>query len=181
VSGIELADRRWERNGWQAGKVNPKAALKVDEWYGGSYVDQGFESSSCARIHRSLPQPAMAGSCGGVGGWGYAAFEYDAASNVFRPGNLTDEPPQANDAKCGFACHTNAQTKDYVFTDYGKRWTRTKLPPKILEPIRRQFGVPDRVPNIPVPKVRLKRPCVVAGIGKGNYSSPNYVIQKLAS
>jgi Cytochrome P460 len=42
------------------------------------------------------------------GGWGYAAFEYDAASNVFRPGNLTDEPPQANDAKCGFACHTNA-------------------------------------------------------------------------
>jgi Cytochrome P460 len=23
------------------------------------------------------------------GGWGYAAFEYDAASNVFRPGNLT--------------------------------------------------------------------------------------------
>jgi hypothetical protein len=55
------------------------------------------------------------------GGWGYAEFEYDIASDAFRPGALTDMPPQGNDAKCGFACHTNAQTKDYVFTDYGKR------------------------------------------------------------
>jgi hypothetical protein len=55
------------------------------------------------------------------GGWGYAVFEYDAASGVFRPGTLSDQPPQGNDAKCGFACHTIAQTRDYVFTDYGKR------------------------------------------------------------
>jgi len=55
------------------------------------------------------------------GGWGYAEFEYDAASDTFRPGTLTDEPPQANDAKCGFACHTIVKTRDYVFTDYGKR------------------------------------------------------------
>src|ERR1700729_4277122 len=33
------------------------------------------------------------------GGWGYAEFEYDAAADTFRPGNLNDEPPQANDAK----------------------------------------------------------------------------------
>jgi cytochrome P460 len=55
------------------------------------------------------------------GGWGYGEFEYDAASDTFRPGTLTDSPPQANDAKCGFACHTLVKTRDYVFTDYGKR------------------------------------------------------------
>ena len=32
-----------------------------------------------------------------------------------------DTPPQANDAKCGFACHTIVKNRDYVFTDYGKR------------------------------------------------------------
>ena len=55
------------------------------------------------------------------GGWGYAVFKYDAASDTFRPGNLDDEPPQANDAKCGFACHTVVEKRDYVFTEYGKR------------------------------------------------------------
>ena len=55
------------------------------------------------------------------GGWGYAEFEYDAATNAFRPGTLTDKPPQGNDARCGFACHTAVKTKDYVFTDYGHR------------------------------------------------------------
>ncbi len=37
------------------------------------------------------------------GGWGFAEFEYDPAADAFRPGNLNDTPPQANDAKCGFA------------------------------------------------------------------------------
>jgi len=30
-------------------------------------------------------------------------------------------PPQVNDAMCGFACHTTAKMRDYVFTEYGKR------------------------------------------------------------
>ena len=55
------------------------------------------------------------------GGWGYGAFEYDAATDVFRPANTTDNPPQENDAKCGHACHTVVQNRDYVFTEYGKR------------------------------------------------------------
>jgi mono/diheme cytochrome c family protein len=55
------------------------------------------------------------------GGWGYGAFEYDAASNTFTPATLKDKPPQGHDAKCGFACHTAVKTKDYVFTDYGRR------------------------------------------------------------
>ena len=55
------------------------------------------------------------------GGWGYAEFEYDAASDTFRPGTLADKPPQANDAKCGFACHTIVKKQDYVFTEFPKR------------------------------------------------------------
>jgi hypothetical protein len=55
------------------------------------------------------------------GGWGYAEFEYEAASDSFRPGALTDTPPQGNDAKCGFACHTVVKKQDYIFTEYAKR------------------------------------------------------------
>jgi hypothetical protein len=55
------------------------------------------------------------------GGWGYGAFEYEPASDSFRPGNTTDQPPQANDAKCGFGCHTIVKSRDYVFTEYPKR------------------------------------------------------------
>ena len=55
------------------------------------------------------------------GGWGWAVFDYDAASDTFTPGTLAGKPPQGNDAKCGFACHTTVKTRDYVFTDYGHR------------------------------------------------------------
>ena len=55
------------------------------------------------------------------GGWGYAEFEYDAESDTFRPGTVTDKPPQQNDAKCGFGCHTIVKKQDYVFTEYPKR------------------------------------------------------------
>jgi hypothetical protein len=55
------------------------------------------------------------------GGWGWAAFKYDGASDRFSPATQADMPPQANDAKCGLACHTIARTRDYVFTEYGKR------------------------------------------------------------
>jgi hypothetical protein len=55
------------------------------------------------------------------GGWGWAAFKYDASSATFAPSTEADLPPQANDAKCGFACHTVVQGRDYVFTEYGKR------------------------------------------------------------
>jgi hypothetical protein len=55
------------------------------------------------------------------GGWGYAVFDYNAASDTFTPGTTAGTPPQRNDAKCGFACHTAAKSRDYVFTEYGKR------------------------------------------------------------
>jgi hypothetical protein len=55
------------------------------------------------------------------GGWGWVEFEYDPASETFRPGDTSDKPPQERDAKRGFACHTIVADKDYVFTVYPKR------------------------------------------------------------
>jgi hypothetical protein len=55
------------------------------------------------------------------GGWGWGAFEYDATSDKFRPATSADKPPQGNDAKCGFACHTTVKARDYVFTEFAKR------------------------------------------------------------
>lgn len=55
------------------------------------------------------------------GGWGYAVFDYDAATGTFTPGTKAGTPPQDNDAKCGFACHARAASRDYVFTEYGQR------------------------------------------------------------
>src|ERR1700683_3587666 len=47
-------------------------------------------------------------------GWAYAAFDYDPASDTFKP-----DPTGA--VNCGFACHTGVAAKDYIFTAYGKR------------------------------------------------------------
>jgi hypothetical protein len=54
-------------------------------------------------------------------GWGYAVFDYDAASDTFAPGTLAGKPPQGNDAKCGAACHKLAAKTDFIFTAYPKR------------------------------------------------------------
>jgi hypothetical protein len=55
------------------------------------------------------------------GGWGYAFFEYDTLSHTFSPATTKSTPPQANDAKCGFGCHSVVKMRDYVFTDYHTR------------------------------------------------------------
>jgi Cytochrome P460 len=47
------------------------------------------------------------------GGWGYAQFNYNAASDTFTP--------EGSGANCGYACHTIVKAKDYIFTAYGKR------------------------------------------------------------
>ena len=48
------------------------------------------------------------------GGWGYAVFNYDAASDKF-----TADPKSPSD--CGYACHTPVKAKDYIFHPYQKR------------------------------------------------------------
>jgi hypothetical protein len=47
------------------------------------------------------------------GNWGYAQFNYDPALATFTP--------LGEGYKCGFACHTIVQAKDYVFTAYPAR------------------------------------------------------------
>ena len=54
-------------------------------------------------------------------GWGYAMFDYDAASGTFAPATTASKPPVGHDAKCGAACHTLAASKDYIFTVYPRR------------------------------------------------------------
>src|ERR1700731_780382 len=49
------------------------------------------------------------------GGWGYAVFDYDTTSDTFTPGTLAGKPPQGNDAKCGFACHTRVKDQRLRF------------------------------------------------------------------
>ncbi len=46
---------------------------------------------------------------------------YDAAADTFAPGTLANQPPQANDAKCGVTCHSTVKSRDYVFTEYAHR------------------------------------------------------------
>jgi len=55
------------------------------------------------------------------GGWGWGSFDYDAASDTFSPATEAATPPQGHDAKCGFACHTLAKSRDYVFTEFAHR------------------------------------------------------------
>jgi hypothetical protein len=48
------------------------------------------------------------------GGWGYAVFNYDPASDKF-----TADTKSPSD--CGHACHTAVKAKDYIFHPYQKR------------------------------------------------------------
>ncbi len=98
------------------------------------------DGAKMAKIHwkpkqlDALPGPTVAGTLldvdfmvkdskrfADIGGWGYAVFRYDAKSDMFTPGTLEQKPPQGNDAMCGVACHSIVKSKDYVFTEYGKR------------------------------------------------------------
>jgi cytochrome P460 len=48
------------------------------------------------------------------GGWGYAVFNYDPATDKF-----SADPKSPSD--CGYACHTPVKAKDYIFHPYQKR------------------------------------------------------------
>jgi len=47
------------------------------------------------------------------GGWGYALFNYEAASD-----NFTADPSPSD---CGHACHVTVKAKDHIFHPYQKR------------------------------------------------------------
>jgi hypothetical protein len=48
-----------------------------------------------------------------TGGWGYALFNYEAASDKFTA--------DASPSDCGNACHVAVKSKDYIFHPYEKR------------------------------------------------------------
>src|SRR5205085_1411687 len=48
------------------------------------------------------------------GGWGYAQFDYNPASDTFAPN-------KDGTVNCGYACHTAVVAKDYIFHPYQKR------------------------------------------------------------
>ena len=49
-----------------------------------------------------------------TGGWGYAVFNYDAASDKF-------SADLGSPADCGHSCHVALKAKDYIFHPYEKR------------------------------------------------------------
>jgi len=49
-----------------------------------------------------------------TGGWGYAVYNYDAATNKF-----SADPTALQD--CGQTCHVTVKAKDYIFHPYQKR------------------------------------------------------------
>jgi hypothetical protein len=49
-----------------------------------------------------------------TGGWGYAVFNYEPASDKFTP-----DPKSLSD--CGQTCHVAVKAKDYIFHPYQKR------------------------------------------------------------
>jgi hypothetical protein len=49
-------------------------------------------------------------------GWAYAQWAYDAATDMFKPSELSP-----SGTECGYACHTAVSAQDYIFTAYPKR------------------------------------------------------------
>lgn len=53
-------------------------------------------------------------------GWAYAQFEYDPATDTFKPSTLLGTLSSTGH-ECGYACHTVVAKDDYIFTAYPKR------------------------------------------------------------
>ena len=62
---------------------------------------------------RRVPSRRSSARFPNSGGWGYALFNYEAASDKF-----TADPSPSN---CGHACHVAVKAKDYIFHPYQKR------------------------------------------------------------
>ena len=49
-------------------------------------------------------------------GWAYAQWDYDPATDTFKPSELSP-----SGSECGFACHTKVSAQDYIWTPYPNR------------------------------------------------------------
>jgi hypothetical protein len=108
------------------GKPFPDGSKIVKiEWRPKKLTDPPFSASTPDTVPGDLAQVEFIVKDGtrfsDTHGWGYAMFDYDAASGTFAPATKDSKPPVHNDAKCGAACHTLAASKDYIFTAYPQR------------------------------------------------------------
>ncbi|MGA9354478.1 MAG: cytochrome P460 family protein [Terriglobales bacterium] len=91
--GSKIVKLQWKR------KKSPEAQFDVDV---PDFFTQAFVME---KDSKRFPK---------TGGWGYAVFNYDPASDKFTP-----DPKSLAD--CGNACHTVVKAKDYIFHPYEKR------------------------------------------------------------
>jgi len=102
-----------------SGKPFPEGSkIAKIEWRPKSITDKPFSASTPDTVPGALHEVEFIQKdskkfADSNGGWGYAAFTYDDASDKFTP--------IGTGHKCGTACHTAAATKDFIFTAYPKR------------------------------------------------------------
>src|SRR5277367_6340888 len=72
------------------------------------------------------------------GGWGYAVFNYEAASDKF-----TADPTSPSD--CGYACHTPVKAKDYIFHPYQSVEPRLSSALHFLQGLSLESGEKTRI------------------------------------
>src|SRR6516162_6176921 len=108
------------------GKPFPEGSkIAKIEWRPKKLTDQHFSASTPDTVPGDLTEVEFiekdSKRFSDTHGWGYAMFDYNAASDTFTPATLAGKPPQGHDARCGATCHTLAASKDYIFTLYAKR------------------------------------------------------------
>lgn len=95
------------------GKTFPDGVKMVKIHWNARKSPDGFPAQVPDTLHDLDTMVKDSKRFAATGGWGYAQFNYDTASNSFSP--LGKGPG------CGYACHTKAASKDYVFTLFPKR------------------------------------------------------------
>ena len=95
------------------GKKFPDGVKMVKIHWNATKQQDGFPALVPDTLHDLDTMAKDSKRFASTGGWGYGEFDYDSASDAFRP--LGTGPG------CGFACHTKVASKDYVFTRFPKR------------------------------------------------------------
>jgi hypothetical protein len=101
------------------GKPFPEGSkIAKIEWRPKSIIDKPYSASAPDTVPGDLAavefiQKDSKRFADSNGGWGYADFTYDAASDKFTP--------NGTGYKCGTACHMLAAKDDFIFTKYPKR------------------------------------------------------------
>src|ERR1700728_397835 len=97
------------------GKVFPEGSMIVKlQWSQKKDTEATFDVDVPDAFKQAFVMEKDSRRFPNTGGWGYAVFNYDPASNKFTP----DPKSPAN---CGNTCHVAVKAKDYIFHPYEKR------------------------------------------------------------